>query len=189
MSQLCTDLSRLCHCGSIHLFIVQAKKQSVLQNTQHGITLCSANSIPFVGIHGDRRCVHVSVDDLLDLLLNEAILDGRAQRLYKVFSPLVDLVVPYPQWTKCRISAGIILLMSGRCPGSLIGSGSASCSVCSWDSCVESAYFCHPCHSCMVGVLMSSVLFPLKLSCFLTSNSLADVVGNQDAKDQDDASL
>ena len=39
----------------------------------------------------------------------------------------------------------------------------------------------------MVGVLMSSVLFPLKLSCFLTSNSLADVVGNQDAKDQDDA--
>jgi hypothetical protein len=41
----------------------------------------------------------------------------------------------------------------------------------------------------MVGVLMSSALFPLKLSCFLTSNSLADVVGNQDAKDQDDASL
>ena len=58
---------------------------------------------------------------------------------------------------------------------------------------MESPYFCHPCyschscHSCMVGVLMSSVLFPLKLSCFLTSNSLADVVGNQDAKDQDDA--
>ena len=45
------------------------------------------------GYMGTGRCVHVSVDDLLDLFLSEVVLDGRPQRLDKLFSPLGDLVV------------------------------------------------------------------------------------------------